>query len=536
MRRLFVVLFALGLLWTLAVALSGGFILTVGAFRLSSRSPLNPALATGLIALVAWTLAGAGRRKDVLASDWSLIVDTVTRSPERRLKTTGEYTTAQPHWLTLVLRAGLNLLLVLTLVMLAIHVATWWAAVIVIAKSFHLPPIQSYLALACSALFLVATDRLRRRQRIAASAASLLLFGVLSVAVPLNQQFANTGFMGDGADYAENRDKFDNNIPFAAGDPQIHFKGHLADAFLGAVDLILGRTETSPAIAYRLLSHVGGLLFIGELVLVLVLSHWSRRACRYVGLAMATPVVISYFAFYETGYLAATAGAFPLLMQSIRGRLGRGALGANEGSAIIQGIHTAFHGFGLLGLAGGGLAALRARSNPFGQAFRYGMYALAAYLIWLVFYIVVFKITVAADTYSANIALRQLETGYYFDRRMVHPLLSWNGIAEIGAASVAVGVPMLLLALWQGRSLLERHAALLYALPGLMFLIVWWPSPGVSRDMDLLLSAFAGMSGAIWISSRTPRAALQAWLLLVAVHIAFWTIVADRTLERIWLT
>jgi hypothetical protein len=44
------------------------------------------------------------------------------------------------------------------------------------------------------------------------------------------------------------------------------------------------------------------------------------------------------------------------------------------------------------------------------------------------------------------------------------------------------------------------------------------------------------MSGAIWISSRSSRSALQAWLLLIGVHIAFWTIVADRTLERIWLT
>ena len=535
-RRFFVALFALGAFWTVIVTLSGGFILTVGSFRLSSRSPWNPAIATAALAAVAWALASGGRRKDVLVSDWSSLVDLATRSPGRHLAGVAASATARPGWLTLTLHAALNLLLLITAAALAVHVATWSAAAVVIAKSFHLPPIQSYLALACSALFLVVTDRLPRHRRVPAACAILTLFGLLTVAAPLDFQFANTGFMGDGADYADNRDKFDHNIPFVAGDPQIHFKGHLADAFLGAVDLLLGHDDASKAVAYRLLSHLGGLLFLGELVLVLLLSHWSRRSCRYVGLALATPIVISYFAFYETGYMAATVGAFPLLMRSIRGRLGRGALGANEGSAILQGLHTAFHGFGLLGLTGGVLATLRARSNPFGQAFRYGMYALAAYLVWVVFYIVVFKITVAADTYSANIALRQLETGYYFDRRLVHPLLSWNGIAEIGAASVAVGVPMLLLALWQGRSVLERHAALLYSLPGLLFLVVWWPSPGVSRDMDLLLTAFAGMSGAIWISSRSTRTTLQAWALLIAVHIAFWTVVADRTLERIWLT
>ena len=53
--------------------------------------------------------------------------------------------------------------------------------------------------------------------------------------------------------------------------------------------------------------------------------------------------------------------------------------------------------------------------------------------------------------------------------------------------------------------------------------------------MDLLLGAFAGISAAIWLASRTPRTAFQAWIVLALVHVMFWAVVADRTMERIWI-
>ena len=112
---------------------------------------------------------------------------------------------------------------------------------------------------------------------------------------------------------------------------------------------------------------------------------------------------------------------------------------------------------------------------------------------------------------------------------------SWHAVTEVGMASLAIGVPLLVFALARRKSRLERHAALLYALPGLLFLVVWWPSAGVNHDMDLLLGAFAGMSAAIWLASRTPRIAFQAWIVLAVVHVMFWAVVADRTIERIWI-
>jgi hypothetical protein len=339
--------------------------------------------------------------------------------------------------------------------------------------------------------------------------------------------------MGDGVDYAQSRDKFERNIPVAGGHPEVQFKSHLGDLFLAGVDRMFGRTDESPAIAYKTLSRVGGLLFIAELWLVAIVLRGSRRACRYVGLALAIPLVIGFFGYYEVGYMSASAAAFPLLLQSMRRPTQGHALDIGGG---LQGLHAAFHGFGLLGIAGGMLAALRDRDRHVWTALRFGAFALAAYLGWLLVYIVGFGLSIMSDPYSGHIAFRHLTTSVYFDRRLVNQMLSWTAVTEVGMASVAVGVPLLLFALLRpGQARLERHAALLYALPGLLFLVVWWPSAGVGHDMDLLLGAFAGVSGAIWLASRTPRTAFQAWIVLALVHVMFWAVVADRTMERIWI-
>jgi hypothetical protein len=415
---------------------------------------------------------------------------------------------------------------------LVLHAATWAAAAGVVAKSVYPPPLQSALALGGSALLLRAVNVSSHRRRMVWMGAILAVFGIAMVAVPLDLQFAGNGFMGDGVDYAQSRDKFERNIPVAGGHPEIQFKSHLGDLFLAGIDRMFGRTEESPAIAYRTLSRVGGLLFIGELLLVVIVLRGSRRACRYVGLALAIPLVIGFFGYYEVGYMSASAAAFPLLLQSMRRRTQGHALEIGGG---LQGLHAAFHGFGLLGIAGGVLAGLRDRERQIWTACRFGAFALAAYLVWLLVYVVGFGLSVMSDPYSGHIAFRHLTTSAYFDRRLVHQLLSWRAVTEIGMVSLAVGVPLLVFALMRATSRFERHAALLYALPGLLFLVVWWPSAGVGHDMDLLLGAFAGVSAAIWLASRTPRTAFQAWIVLAVVHVMFWAVVADRTMERIWI-
>jgi hypothetical protein len=499
--------------------------------RLRSRSPQNPALFALVSGVLAWVLALPGGRGVTIAADAVAIAGGLRGlfQSESDLNSADAGT-----WriVALIRRTAVASLLAVAMLSLAIHVVSWCAAAVVVGKSLQLPPIQSVCALGASAVFLLVTAWAPRRWRTSAAAAALVLFGALTVAVPLDVQFAGTGFMGDGVDFAQHREKFVGNIPVAGGDPQIHFKSHLADAFLAAVDGTFGRTEESPAIAYRWLSHLGGLLFLLELWVVLRLTRVSRRACRYVGLMLATPVALTFFGYYETGYMAATAAAFPLLLRGIRSRSQSWSADASGG---LQGVHAAFHGFGLIGMAGGIAAALRAPRRPISIALRYAAFALAAYLIWVLLYVVVWHLSIEADTYSSSIAFRPLTMGYYFDRRLVHPLLSWNAIAEIGCASLAVGVPLLVLGLLRSRRSLERTIVLLYASAGLVFLIVWWPSAGVSRDLDLLLSAFAGIGGAVWLLSRTSRSTAYAWVLLIAVHVAFWSAIADRTLDRMWL-
>ena len=54
--------------------------------------------------------------------------------------------------------------------------------------------------------------------------------------------------------------------------------------------------------------------------------------------------------------------------------------------------------------------------------------------------------------------------------------------------------------------------------------------------MDLLLGAFGAISAGAWLAARTPRAAFQGWILLAATHLLFWAVVANRTMDRVWLT
>ena len=415
---------------------------------------------------------------------------------------------------------------------LAFHALASIAAATVIARDLTAPPLQSAVVLALSALVLRVSDVAPRAWRIRATAAALVVFGIAMTALPLDHQFAGNGFMGDGYDYSQDRDKFERNVPAAGAHQELHFKSHLGDLMLALIDRASGRTGTSPDTAYALLSRIGGLLFIGELVVILAVFRGSRRACRYVALALAAPVALTAFGYYEVGYLAVSMAVFPLLLHAIATRSESHAL---DIAGSLQGFHTALHGFGLVGIAGGALAAMSARRRGLSSAFRFAAFALAFYLGWILIYIVGLGMSIVADPYSNHIAYRKLFQLYYFDRRLVHPLFSWNGIAEVGMASLGIGVPLLCLGVARARETFERRAALIFALPGLLFLIAWWPSGGVQHDMDLLLAAFTAIGAAIWLAARTPRAAFQGWIVLAISHLMFWAVIANRSMDRIWL-
>src|SRR5258705_7875602 len=153
---------------------------------------------------------------------------------------------------------------------------------------------------------------------------------------------------------------------------------------------------------------------------MLVLFRGSRRVCRYIALALAAPIALTYFGYYEVGYLASGMAIFPLVLSSMTTRRQTPALDIAGG---LQGLHTALHGFGLVGIAGGALAALGARRQGVSSAFRFAASALAFYLGWIVIYIVGLGMSIVSDPYSSHIAYRKLAGLYYFDRRLVHHLL-----------------------------------------------------------------------------------------------------------------
>ena len=88
LRRSLLGLAALLALWAAAVALTGGFVLDLGAIRLSSRNALNPFI-LALLACAAAAHAPAGRRRATLAADGHALATPLTRwsgrlSAERR--------------------------------------------------------------------------------------------------------------------------------------------------------------------------------------------------------------------------------------------------------------------------------------------------------------------------------------------------------------------------------------------------------------------------------------------------------------------
>ena len=75
-----------------------------------------------------------------------------------------------------------------------------------------------------------------------------------------------------------------------------------------------------------------------------------------------------------------------------------------------------------------------------------------------------------------------------FDNKIATPLLSQAGLGEFGLFSALSGVPLLALALLSCRRM-ALAPTILYALPGLFFLVRWWP-PSAPFNLDLMLSVF----------------------------------------------
>ena len=279
------------------------------------------------------------------------------------------------------------------------------AAKLALASTLYVPPIQAAIGLGFS-LLVVRVSGARRRVRRTVTVSVLIVMAVAFWSVPLPPRFVDNTLMADGIERVESRERFERRFPLA--NLQVNFHSHLGDVAIISLDRFFGASETSQRAAYNALSHLAGLLFLAELSMVGMLYRWSRRACRYVGLAIGTPMASLYFGYWEVGYLAVAVGVVPLLLfRPNRGGVSTQA--STMAAGALQGLHTALHGYGILGMAGGALLALRAGTFVRGalRSLTFTSMAVALYLGWIFFYVMQFgweivylkiaRLTAAAD-------------------------------------------------------------------------------------------------------------------------------------------
>jgi hypothetical protein len=235
-----------------------------------------------------------------------------------------------------------------------------------------------------------------------------------------------------------------------------------------------------------------------------------------------------FFGYWELGYLSVAVGVVPLLAL-VRGSKIRSDF-AVVGAGLLQGFHTALHGFGMLGMIGGTLLTTTLRGAALTRmvrTLRFAAGAIAAYLGWTFFYVTVVGLTI---TYSRQLAARPLVEPIVLYERLVTPLFSRDGFAEVGLFALLSGVTVLGLALLTTGPSASVQAAS-YSLVMLMFLSRWWPVLA-PYNLDLLLSVFPGMFAACWIMAASPRKGALAFGALLVTHVVLWSVLGSGMFVR----
>lgn len=395
---------------------------------------------------------------------------------------------------------------------------------------------QSVVLFGAGALLLWAAGRPDRRRR-AIALAALSTVAVAAFVLPLRQPIR----MGDSDTYVQSREAFEDYT----GVRQIRFEAHLSHAILGRLDRLFGRTPDSPARALQSLMQIATVWFIAMTLLAGFVERWSPVVVRYLALVVLAPATLLYFGYVELGHLSLNAAVFPLLVRGLReGTAPGGAAPAGgsraphpphtrylEASGLLAGLGAALHGFGLLSMAGSALAAMgRAFDGSVAAAARMTLrvvaWSVAAYLGWVAIYLIVLKLPVLPGHADA-IPLRPWLTDVAGDR-VNAAILSARGARDVIATVLVVGMPLVLLAasLWR-RVPFETRAAMLYALPAIVFAIVLWPIQGLAVEMDLVFAAFPAVYAVAWVCAQDRRHAVAAALMLAAAHLVFWRVVLD---------
>ncbi len=378
----------------------------------------------------------------------------------------------------------------------------------------QLMQVQSLLLfLAGAAMLWVATLADARRRR-ALAVAVLLAVATAAYAVPLRQPIR----MGDSGTYIHTRESFE----FYSGVRQIRYEAHLAHAILGRLDALYGSNDASPERALDALVHGATAWFIVCALAIGVLERWSPVVVRYLALALIAPASLMYFGYRELGQLSLNVAAFPLVARGLQS----GSRRLEAGSGLF-GLGAALHGFGLLSLAGAGLAAL-AVPAPVAARIRLGLRVagagLAAYLVWFAGYLLVLRLPIVAG-HAASIPLRPWFADQIGERINV-AIFSMEGARDLLFTLWVTGAPLIVVAASAWRDHREQlRTALLYAVPSVIFTVMFWPIQGLGVEMDLVFAAFPALYALAWVCAQDRRRTLIAAALLATAHVAFWRIV-----------
>jgi hypothetical protein len=375
--------------------------------------------------------------------------------------------------------------------------------------------VQSLCLLCAGGALLLAAriEALTSRRRLAVAA--LLFFAVTAYLFPLSALLVH---MGDIEVYLSSFTSY-------AGVREIRFEAHLSHAILGRIYRLLGATAGAPARAFDLLAWGATAWFLICAVAIGYLEQWSALVVRYLGLALIAPSALMYFGYHEIGYLSLNVAVYPLIARGVRDGSPR-----LEAGGTLAGLGAALHGFGLLSLVGGLLAALA--GGPPGverirRLLRLAAWGTALYVGWIAVYLIVLKLPVTLGHADA-IPWRPWFVDQIVGDRVNAAIFSAVGARDLLVTFWVIGAPLVAVAasLWRAQRE-EVILALCYAVPSLLFAILFWPIQGLEVEVDLVVAAFPALYALAWVCAHDRRRTLLAALLLASAHVAFWWIVLD---------
>jgi hypothetical protein len=360
-----------------------------------------------------------------------------------------------------------------------------------------------------------------RRPKIAI--ATLLLVGLVAVALPFEPSFVT---MGGSSDHTRSRGDFES---WFAG--RVRYEKHLSQVILLQLYLRSGPENSAPERAVIAFSRFGTAWFVLSALAVGFLERWSALALRYIGLALLAPSALLYFGWREFGYLSLNAATVPLLVRGLREGGGR-----LEAGSALAGLGAALHGSGLVSLAGAWMAALGTPGRLTDRGSRLlcvAAWGTAAYLGWVAVYVIVLHLNITPDPGPTAVgawrpwAVDDIRVG-----RVAAAILSATGARDVLMSAWIVGAPLLFVVLSRWRRYPhEVRTAMWYMPPSILFLVFRWPFEGIGGGMDLVVAGFPALYALTWVCAHDTKSTNAAAVLLASAHYAFWRAVLDERFE-----